>query len=121
MVVSEWGRNVRGAGGRRVGVRHEGPLLHASGVRFIRVALTEEQVEDYGLPNAPAKASSHGKDWGARPTAQLEALAPDQLNQLIRHAVLYELDEAQLARDRADEQRERQELVGLLPAPRDSA
>jgi hypothetical protein len=88
---------------------------------FKRVALTEDQVESYNLPTAPAKASSHAREWGDRPTAQLEALPPDLLNAVVQEAVVALLDQRILGEDEEAEEQERFELTRLLPAPREEA
>ena len=47
---------------------------------FKRVALTLNQVEEYGLSTAPPKkTSSRTKNWSGRATCPLEALPPDVL------------------------------------------
>jgi len=61
-------------------------------VRFDRVALTEDQVEDMGIPTAPPKSTdSRSKNW-IGDTAQLEAIPPDELAQMAINAVEAELD-----------------------------
>ena len=59
---------------------------------FRRVALLEEQVDDMGIPTAPPKSTdSRSKNWDGD-TAQLEAIPPDQLAQMARDAVEFEID-----------------------------
>ncbi len=85
---------------------------------FRRVALTAEQVKDYGLPTAPAKATdSRAKAWSGE-TCQLEALAPDQIAELLRDAIEHIVDRDLINLDLEDEAEERTELARLLlPAP----
>lgn len=53
----------------------------------LRVALHEEQVEEYRLETAPPKASdSRSANWVGE-TTQLEALAPDDLEKVIKSAI----------------------------------
>lgn len=66
----------------------------------VRVALTREQVEEYGLPTAPpSRKDSRSKNWVGE-TCQLEAFPPDQLAQVVGDAI----------RDQFDEDRYLQEL-----------
>ena len=87
-------------------------------VEFIRVALTPEQVDEFGLDTAPAKVSSHSKRWGDAPTCQLEALAPDDLAELVRDAIWQHFDSSIYDEDEAAELLERRQLTALLPPPR---
>jgi hypothetical protein len=74
-----------------------------------RVALTEEQVEEFNLPTAPPKASdSRSAKWVGE-TTQAEAMPPDLLEQVVREAVdgLTDEDvlEELLEREREDKER----------------
>lgn len=78
----------------------------SSDVRFDRVALTEDQVDDMGIPTAPPKATdSRSKNW-IGDTAQLEAIPPDQLAQMAVNAV-----EAELDLDILEQTKEREERI----------
>jgi hypothetical protein len=73
-----------------------------------RVALTGDQVEEYGLPTAPPKASdTRSINWGDE-TCQLEALPPDDLADLIERAIedVLDLDLLDQVRGEEDEQRD---------------
>lgn len=85
-------------------------------VHFDRVALTADQVQIYNLETAPPKASdSRAKAW-AGGTCQLEALAPDQIAELLNDAMLAYFDADLLLADMASAREERNELLrGLLP------
>lgn len=91
-------------------------------VEFRRVCLTAEQVEQFNLPTAPAKATdSRTKAWWGE-TCQLEALAPNQIADLLRAAIEEVLDLEQVAFERGEEAEERLELIKLfLPAPSSTA
>ena len=70
------------------------PLMDESGPTIIpvRVALTEEQVEEYEVETAPPKASdSRSRNWFGE-TAQAEALRPDQLASILEEAIESRLD-----------------------------
>jgi hypothetical protein len=86
-------------------------------VDFRRVALTEQQVDEYALPTAPPKDSdSRSVSWRGQ-TCQLEALAPDDLAETLRDVIEGWLDREQLADDRYTEFSERQRLTRSLPPP----
>lgn len=70
-------------------------------VRPERVALLAEQVEEYGLPEDP---SDPGK-W------QAEALASDQLAEIVRAAVVAHINEQTLGVSLAREKAERTALI----------
>ncbi len=91
-------------------------------VEFRRVCLTADQVEQFNLPTAPAKATdSRTKAWRGE-TCQLEALAPDQIADLLRTAIEEVLDLDLIASDLSIQAQEREELVKfLLPAPSSTA
>jgi hypothetical protein len=90
-------------------------------VRFIRLALTAEQVEDYNLPTAPAKTSdSRSRKWTGE-TCQLEALAPDELAEILTDEIVEWIDYDQLERDEVLQQAERREIAYSLPAPRNGS
>lgn len=61
-------------------------------LRPVRVALTEEQVDEYELPTAPPKATdTRSASWSGE-TCQLEALPPDVLADVIEEAIRDVLD-----------------------------
>lgn len=65
-------------------------------LRPTRVALTEKQVYEYGLPTAPPKESdTRSRNWNGE-TCQLEAMPPDELASLVGDSLAAELDLDQL-------------------------
>jgi hypothetical protein len=85
-----------------------------------RVALTADQVERYELETAPAKPTdSRSRTWRGE-TCQLEALAPDDLAQIVLEAILRWIDLDVLDAVLRQEARDRAELLGL-PAPGETA
>jgi hypothetical protein len=80
---------------------------------FVRLALTQEQVRRFNLPEAPAKSGSHAKGWVGG-TVQLEALDPKTLRQMIKDAIEAELDMDQYNRMLATEQEIRKEVKQRL-------
>ncbi|WP_230312236.1 hypothetical protein [Paracoccus lichenicola] len=86
-------------------------------VTFERVALTADQVRQYGLPTAPPKATdSRSKGWDGG-TCQLEALPPNVIADILREAIERHISMVQLEIDRIDEERDRREIQTLLLAP----
>lgn len=77
-----------------------------------RVALTAAQVQEFDLPTAPAKDSSHARGW-AGGTCQLEALPPDVLAGIVRDAIEDRLDLDRYHREVDQEREDRAELLGL--------
>lgn len=59
-------------------------------VEFVRVALTTQQVEDYGLPKAPPKKTDKRSFEGL--TTQCEALKPTDLAQLVEGEILARIE-----------------------------
>lgn len=81
-----------------------------------RLALTERQVCDYGLPTAPPKkTSSRTKNWTGSATCQLEALPPDTLRHIVVSDVAGYLDEELLEEAREKEVTARRNIAGALP------
>lgn len=87
-------------------------------VDFERVALTRDQVDEYALPTAPAKASdTRSKGWTGG-TCQLEALPPDVIADILRRRIIAHIDLDTLNADREQEELDRKEIQTLLlPAP----
>src|SRR5690606_19661203 len=86
-------------------------------VRFVRVALTAQQVKEHNLPTAPAKATDTRSTTWAGGTCQLEALPPNEIADILLDAILDHLDFDQLETDRGLEDVERRRIAGALPAP----
>jgi hypothetical protein len=74
-------------------------------VRFIRVAVTPQQIEEYDLPTAPPKKA------GDRPTCQAEALEPPVLAEIVKSEVMKHLDFGVYQRVLNREKAERAELI----------
>jgi hypothetical protein len=84
---------------------------------FERIALTSDQVEEYGLPTAPPKkTSSRTKNWSGNATCQLEALPPDVLLQEVVRWVEMFIDQEVLEEARDKEVTARRNIVGTLPS-----
>lgn len=84
----------------------------------IRVALTEDQVEEHGIETAPPKRSdSRSKKWeeeGNIGTAQLEAIDPPLLQSMIETAIEEWTDLDLLREVEAESDEERDEIIDEL-------
>ena len=86
-------------------------------VQFERVALTREQVEAYGLPTAPAKASdTRSKTWTGG-TCELLALPPNVIAGILCAAIERRIDWVKFMVDLEAQKQDRLLITGLLPAP----
>jgi hypothetical protein len=83
-------------------------------IHFERIAVTPAQITDWDLPTRPTKASdSRAKNFGAI-SVELDAIAPDDLRDLVRSAIERHLPEDQFNILKAAEQSERTMIAGLV-------
>jgi hypothetical protein len=83
-------------------------------VEFRRVGLTREQVAEYKLPTAPTKPSNtRSRGWQGG-TCQLEALAPDQIANLLEVEIARIVDIELMEQTLRLEKTEREDLTRLL-------
>jgi hypothetical protein len=78
---------------------------------FVRVAVTEEQIERLALPSAPPKKTDNRSVFTDSRTVQCEAIAPDQLQLEIRAALERWIDLEVLDELQEREEKERQALT----------
>ena len=77
-------------------------------IRFERLAVTEEQIEEWDLPSRPTKESDpRAKDWNSGDSVELDAIEPDELRNIVRNCIERHVDQAQLDFLREQEKRER--------------
>jgi hypothetical protein len=81
-------------------------------VRFTRLAVTQEQVDQYNLPTAPPKETDRRAFEGE--TVQAEALPPDVLMRILREAIEQRLDREAYEQVLAEEDAAREELTRRL-------
>jgi hypothetical protein len=103
------------AGGERAyrTVEHELPT-HAPGVPIYveRLAVTEDQIEEWGLSTRPAKKSDpEAAKWGDKPAVELDAVDPDRLTGLVEEAITYHVDKHAWE---VEQQVEAEERAGVL-------
>jgi hypothetical protein len=78
---------------------------------FVRVAVTEEQIDRLELPGAPPKKTDRRSVFTDTKTVQCEAIAPDQLQEEIRAAIERWVDLDVLGELQEREEAERQALI----------
>jgi hypothetical protein len=88
-------------------------LRYAPGadVTFQRIAITPEQVAQYGLPTRPTKrkGNSHAKNFRGN-SVEVDALPADVLQGLVRHVIERHIDQRQLTTTKRIEESEREFL-----------
>jgi hypothetical protein len=83
----------------------------------MKLLVTPEQIDELGLPTAPAKETDRRSFEGE--TTQVEAIPPDILVEIIRSTVTSRLDEAADEAVLAEEERTREQFrQTLVPALR---
>jgi hypothetical protein len=83
-------------------------------IHFERIAVMPAQITDWNLPTRPTKASdSRAKGFGAI-SVELDAIAPDDLRELVRAAIERHLPEDQFNILKAAEESERTLIAGLV-------
>ncbi len=83
------------------------------GISFQRLAVTQQQIAEYGLPESPAKETD-GRTFNGDGTVQCEALPPDVLAQIVREALgQYYCEDAAKEAEAASDNARRQIREGL--------
>ncbi len=81
---------------------------------FIRLAVTPEQIDRYGLPTAPPKSTDRRSFTGL--TTQAEALPPDLLASIVDTAIKSHIDPAAYQQALSEEAEERARLLAWMEA-----
>lgn len=81
---------------------------------YERVALTEDQVEEYSLPTAPPKPSDKRSQSWVGETCQAEAMAPDDLAQILETTIEFHSDMDRHAVVLEREKKDREEIETIL-------
>jgi len=90
---------------------------YAQGLQFDlkRVALTEQQVHDMGLPTRPPKpGDSRTKGFAAAGVAELEAIPPNQLRQMCSNAIASQIDHDIRLTTKAAERQDVEQLEDMM-------
>jgi hypothetical protein len=81
-------------------------------IHFKRIAVTPQQIADWDLPSRPTKTSDpRSKNWEGGDSVELDAIAPDDLRQLVRDCIEQHVDQDQLDFLKAQEEREKEMLT----------
>jgi hypothetical protein len=82
-----------------------------------RLAVTEEQIETWGLPTRPPKKKDpDAKKWGDKPAVELDAIDPNRLIELVENAIVRHVDPHAWRVEKQVEQEERAGLLALAQA-----
>jgi hypothetical protein len=98
-------------------VREEMEARHAPGTDLTvkRLAITPEQIDEYGLPRRTTKPTDpRTKKWQGGGSVEVDALDPVVLRDLLEEAITSHLDPAVVDRIRAQEAEDYARLVSLL-------
>ena len=83
-------------------------------IYFERIAVTPEQITDWSLPTRPTKQSdSRARHFGAV-SVELDAIAPDQLREIVREAIEWHLPAREYEVLKAAEESERDLIQRLV-------
>jgi hypothetical protein len=81
-------------------------------VHFQRVAVTEEQIQQWNLPTRPQKQSSpNAKTWGKKQACELDAIPPATLRALVRDCITQHIDNYEWQRLQQIQEAERETLA----------
>lgn len=83
----------------QAGMRRLDELCEQKGhveVQWRQVALTQEQVAEWDLPTRPTKPSMHSKKWEGGNSVELDAIPPQQLQELVAEAIEEVMSESQI-------------------------
>ena len=81
---------------------------------FERIAVTPDQIKKWGLPTRPTKTSDTRSKGFGDISVELDAIAPDDLRNLVEQTIQKHLPKRQLKILQAAEESERQMMLGLV-------
>jgi len=81
-------------------------------VYFERLAITEDQIDDYALPTRPTKQNTHSKGWEGD-SVEIDAMDPRELQEIVRNAIELHIDEERLIKLRDEEELQRETLMKM--------
>jgi hypothetical protein len=92
-----------------------GIFLDEDDFHFTRLAVTEEQIEEWDLPTRPTKQSdSRAARFGDERSVELDAIEPRRLRSLVEAAILTHMSKRKYQQLMAQEKREKQQLSDLI-------
>jgi hypothetical protein len=84
-------------------------------IYFERIAVTEQQIDDWDLPTRPTKASdTRSKKFGSTVSVELDAIEPNRLRNLVQETIEQHLPADQFEVLKAAEQSEREIIARLV-------
>jgi hypothetical protein len=82
---------------------------------FERIAVTEQQIADWGRPTRPTKASdTRARAFGSDPSVELDAIEPNQPRELVPETIERHLPQDQFEILKAAEESERETITRLV-------
>jgi hypothetical protein len=81
---------------------------------FELLAVTEEQIEEWGLPTRPAKATDPEAAKFSGPAVELDAIPPDKLIELVEHEIWLLVDDDAWQKEQQAEASEREILERMV-------
>lgn len=85
-------------------------------IEFERIAVTPQQIEEFGLPTRPTKKTdSRSKNFTGE-SVEVDAIPPTVLRKLVRESIEKHIDRRALAKTRQIEAAERETLVAIQQA-----
>lgn len=100
---------------KQVVIEVEDGQANGSWLEPVRVALTEDQVDEYDLPTAPPKRTdTRSRRWVGE-TCQAEAMPPDQLAEIVRQAIRAQIDLERYDAEAEAEEADRAEIQEAIP------
>src|SRR5262249_22115090 len=83
--------------------------------RLKRLAVTEEQIDEWNLPTRPTKRSdSRARNFGSSVSVELDAIDPRRLRSLVERAIRKHMPKKRYDELMAQEERERQQIMKLV-------
>jgi hypothetical protein len=84
-------------------------------ITFTRLAVTEEQIEEWDLPTRPTKRSdTRAARFGSAISVELDAIEPRQLRSLVENAIKKHLPPSKYKKLMAQEEQERKQIRGII-------
>jgi len=79
-------------------------------VKFVRAAVTRQQIRRLRLPTRPTKTSAHSVNWKGGGSVELDAMRPEDLSELVEQCISQHIDQRQWESEKQIEEAERETL-----------
>lgn len=92
---------------------------HGAKITYERLAVTPQQIAEYGLPTRPQKTKSPRRRWftqefGDSPACELDAMPPKELRRLVRAAITRHINQYEWVMSELIEKQERATLAEIV-------